>query len=241
MMEPAPMKFDSPLRQGTLIKRYKRFLADVRFDDGAEETVHVANSGSMLGLTRTGNRVWCSRAKDPARKLQHSLEMIEVDFGAGPTLVGVNTMHPNRLVEEALAGGVIEELRGYGSVRREVKYGQNSRIDLLLADNPDDPRPCYVEVKNVTLFRQPGVAEFPDAVTSRGAKHLHELGEMVRQGARAVMLFCVQAKASSFKLAEDIDPAYAAAFQQAIDTGVEALVYQCAVETSQINLTTIIR
>lgn len=223
------MLFPAPLIGGTLIKRYKRFLADVRLDDGSETTAHCANPGSMLGLDAAGSRVWLSTSANPARKLRHTWELIEVDLGQGAALVGVNTSHPNRIAAEAIAAGAIDELPPPERLRREVRYGQNSRIDLLLecSGQPD----CYVEIKNVHLMRRAGLAEFPDAVTSRGAKHLRELADMKRRGFRAVCLFLVQrGDARRFQLARDIDPAYGEAFDAARAGGVEMLCYGC--ETS---------
>ena len=172
--------------------------------------------------------MWLSKSDNPARKLPYSWELVEVDFGSSLELVGVNTGHPNSIVAEAIAEGAIPELAGYASVRREVKYGKNSRVDFLL-ESPDRP-PCYVEVKNVHLMRQRGLAEFPDCVTARGAKHLDELAEMVAQGHRAVMLFLIQiGSADRFALAADIDPAYARGFARAHAAGVEAIAYRCAI------------
>src|SRR3954462_6785695 len=184
------MRFSAPLIQATLIKRYKRFLADVTLPDGTTITAHVANPGAMMGLAAPGSRVWLSKSDKPSRKLSHSWELIEVDLGQGPELVGVNTAHPNPLVGAALAVGLFPELTGYDTIRREVKYGKNSRVDFLLegAGRP----PCYVEVKNVHLMRRRGLAEFPDSKTERGAKHLEELGDMVAAGHRAVMLYLIQ-------------------------------------------------
>src|SRR5215813_12044899 len=209
------MRFPAPLFPATLVRRYKRFLADVVLPSGETVTVHCANPGSMIGL-------------DAAGALAHSWELIEVDLGGGAELVGINTIHPNALAAEAIAAGAVAELAGYASVRREVKYGKNSRVDFLLKA-PARP-PCYVEIKNVHLMRQPGLAEFPDAVTKRGAKHLAELGEMAAAGARAVMLFLIQiGSARRFKLARDIDPAYGAAFDAARSMGVEAIAYRCGI------------
>jgi sugar fermentation stimulation protein A len=216
-----------PLIPATLIRRYKRFLADVVLPSGEQVTVHVANPGAMTGLMTPGARIWLSRSDNPGRKLPHSWELVEVDFGAGAELIGVNTAHPNALVAEAIGRGAIPELAGYSAMRREVKYGRNSRIDFLLeqACRPS----CYVEVKNVHLMRQPGLAEFPDCVTARGAKHLDEMAAVVLAGARAVMLYVIQiGSADRFALADDIDPAYAAAFARARAGGVEAIAWRCA-------------
>jgi sugar fermentation stimulation protein A len=222
------MRFPTPLIPATLVRRYKRFLADVVLPNGEEITVHVANPGAMTGLNTAGSRVWLSKSDNPARKLPYSWELIEVDFGASLELVGVNTGHPNSIVAEAISAGAISELTGYASIRREVKYGKNSRVDFVL-ESPDRP-PCYVEVKNVHLMRQRGLAEFPDSVTARGAKHLDELAEMVAQGRRAVMLYLIQiGSADRFTLAADIDPAYARGFARAQAAGVEAIAYRCAI------------
>lgn len=234
------MRFGSELVPATLIRRYKRFLADVELADGSMITAHVANPGAMTGLQTEGARVWLSKSPSLARKLPYSWELIEVDFGGGLELTGVNTMHPNPIVAEALATGSIPELAGYATIRREVKYGRTingkgSRIDFLLED-PERP-PCYVEVKNVHLMRRAGIAEFPDSVTARGAKHLDELGEMAASGARAVMLFVVQiGSAQSFALARDIDPAYARAFDRAHKAGVEAMAWTCSLTRHEIRL-----
>jgi sugar fermentation stimulation protein A len=230
------MRFPTPLIPARLVKRYKRFLADVVLDTGETLTAHVANPGAMTGLAPPGARVWLSKSADPKRKLPYSWELVEVDFGTGMELVGVNTAHPNPLVAAALAQRAIAEVAGYASVRREVKYGQKSRVDFLL-EAPDRP-PCYLEVKNVHLMRQPGLAEFPDAVTSRGARHLDELADMVAAGGRAVTLYLIQiCSAQRFALARDIDPAYGAAFDRARARGVEAIAYRCTVANEGLDVT----
>lgn len=225
------MKFAELLVGGRLVKRYKRFLADVVLDaDGREITAHCANPGSMLGLKEPGSRVWLSPSNNPKRKLKYSWEIIEAD-GA---LVGINTAHPNKLVEEAIEDGRIRELSGHASMRREVKYGKNSRIDILLEGH--DGGRTYVEVKNVHLMRQAGLAEFPDSVTARGAKHLGELADMVGEGHRAAMVFLVQRPdCERLSLAEDIDPAYAAAFRLARSAGVEVYAIGCDVRLDGID------
>jgi sugar fermentation stimulation protein A len=229
------MQFPSPLLPAKLVRRYKRFLADVLLPSGEVVTVHCANPGSMIGLDVPGARVWLSKSANTKRKLAHSWELIEVDLGSGIELVGINTGHPNRLAGEAIAAGLIPELAGYAAIRREVKYGKNSRVDFLL-EGPARP-PCYVEIKNVHLMRRPGLAEFPDAVTRRGAKHLIELSEMAATGARAVMLFLVQiASAERFALARDIDPAYGLAFDAARTAGVEALARRCRLSRDGIEV-----
>ncbi|HWP24884.1 MAG TPA: DNA/RNA nuclease SfsA [Xanthobacteraceae bacterium] len=229
------MRFPSPLIPATLIKRYKRFLADVRLESGEEITAHVANPGAMTGLAEPGVRVWLSKSSNAGRKLAYSWELVEVDLGAGREFVGVNTAHPNALVAAALAAGAIPLLTGYETIRREVKFGANSRVDFLL-QAPARP-PCYLEVKNVHLMRRPGLAEFPDAVTARGTKHLEELVQAVRGGARAVMLFLIQiGSAERFALARDIDPRYGAAFDRARDAGVEAIALRCRLDCHGIEI-----
>ena len=225
------MKFPDPLLPARLLKRYKRFLADVELRSGEQVVAHCANPGSMMGLAEPGMEVWLSPARNPARKLRYSWEIVR----AGGTMVGINTSHPNTIVAEAVAGGVIPELAGYGRLRREVRYGKNSRIDVLLED--DDRPQCYVEVKNVTLKRGGAEAEFPDSVTTRGAKHLSELTGVVEAGGRAVLFFLVQrGDCSAVRVAADIDPVYAEAFQKALDSGVEAMAYKCHVDPQSIGL-----
>jgi sugar fermentation stimulation protein A len=231
----AAMRFAAPLVPATLVKRYKRFLADVVLTSGETVTVHCANPGAMTGLNAPGARVWLSKSENAKRKLAHSWELVEVDLGTGAELVGINTAHPNALGAEAIANDLIPELAGYAMVRREVKYGRNSRVDFLLAGAGRPP--CYVEIKNVHLMRQPGLAEFPDAVTKRGAKHLAELAQMVAAGHRAVMLFLIQiGSARSFKLARDIDPGYGKAFDTARSAGVEAIAYSCGITCEGIEV-----
>ncbi len=223
------MKFLDPLVAGYLVRRYKRFLADVRLDDGREVTAHCANPGSMLGLNEPGIRVWLSPARNPARKLRWSWELAYVDDG----LVGINTTHPNTIVAEAIEAGRVTQLAAYPKLRREVKYGRNSRIDLLLEG---DKGCCYVEIKNVHLKRDAG-AEFPDSVTARGAKHLAELMDVVAAGHRAVLFYLVQrTDCTDFRVAADIDPAYNAAFVEAQARGVESVCYSCAISTEAIVL-----
>ena len=216
------MRFHSPLLPGILVKRYKRFLADVDLGEMIE-TVHCPNPGAMLGLDIPGSRVFVSCSDNPNRKLKKTLEIVEVD----KTLVGINTGHPNRLAEEAIGADLIPELAGYDTLRREVRYGENSRIDLLLSDGerPD----CFVEIKNVHMSRQQGLMEFPDSRTKRGEKHLRELSAQAAAGARAVMLYVIQRDdGERFRLARDIDPAYAAAFDDAQAAGVEMLAWALA-------------
>lgn len=225
------MDFPSPLARGTLVSRYKRFLADVALDDGTEITAHCPNPGAMLGLNTPGLRAWVSRAENPKRKLAHTLELVEADGG----LVGINTMHPNRLVAEALAADVIPELAGYETHRREVRYGLNSRVDFLL-ETPGRA-PCWLEVKNCHLSRTAGLAEFPDCVAARSSKHLRELEAMVAQGDRAVVLFVVQrTDCEAFSACRELDPAFARGLDQAADAGVDVLVYGCDVAVNGVTL-----
>jgi sugar fermentation stimulation protein A len=229
------MRFPAPLVPATLKRRYKRFLADVVLPDGSEITAHVANPGAMLGLNAPGARVWLSKSDNPKRKLAYSWELVEVDFGTGLEFVGVNTGHPNNLVAEALAAKAIEPFVQYSKVRREVRYGKNSRVDFVLEG--EGLPPCYLEVKNVHMMRKPGHAEFPDAVTARGAKHLHELAAIRKTGARAAMLFLVQiGSAQSVSLAHDIDPAYKRAFDHALREGVEAFALTCRISADGIEV-----
>lgn len=226
------MQFPQSLRRGRLIARYKRFLADVVFDDGLEETVHIPNPGAMLGLAAPGATVWCALSPSKTRKLPYTWELVETDGG----LVSVNTHQPNRLVAEALATDAIPELAGYASIRPEVKYGERSRVDFLL-EHPDRP-PCWVEVKGVTLSRAPGLAEWPDCVSARGARHMAELEARVARGDRAVVLFVMQrTDCESFAVAADLDPVYASAMAQAFSSGVEGLCYGTAIEVSAMRLT----
>ena len=229
------MRFADPLIRATLIRRYKRFLADVRLEDGTTVVAHCPNPGSMMGLQTSGSEIWLSPARSASRSLRYTLELVRVPSG----LVGVHTGHPNRIAEEAIRGGSIPELAEYASIRREVPYGRNSRIDLLLEASRQPA--CLVEVKNVHLKRDgdgsAGFAEFPDSVTARGTKHLAELADAVQEGRRAVMLYIVQrADCDRFRLAEDIDPAYARAFESALSRGVEALCYGCTVTCHSIDV-----
>jgi sugar fermentation stimulation protein A len=225
------MDFPQPLARGRLVQRYKRFFADVVLDDGTEITAHCPNPGAMLGLNTPGLPAWVSRSDDPKRKLAHTLELVEADGG----MVGINTMHPNRLTAEALAADAIPELAGYATHRREVRYGTNSRVDFLL-EHPDRP-PAWLEVKNCHLRRAGSLAEFPDCVAARSLKHLRELSAMVREGHRAVMLFVIQrTDCDEFEACHDLDPAYAAGLQDAAAQGVEVLCYDCDISPEAIRV-----
>jgi sugar fermentation stimulation protein A len=224
------MLFPRPLVRGVLLKRYKRFLADIRLADGAEVTVHCPNPGAMLGLAAPGIEVWLLPSADARRRLAWSWELAR----SGDHLVGINTTRPNGLAAEALALGRIPELGGYAGLRREVAYGERSRVDLLL-EAPGRPI-CYVEVKNVHL-RRGTLAEFPDCVTARGARHLAELARAVHAGHRAVMLYVVQrGDCRSFRIAADLDPVYDLAFREARAAGVEALCYSCRMSLEGIEI-----
>ena len=226
------MRLPAPLISATLIRRYKRFLADVQLQSGEEITAHCPNPGAMTGLAEPGTRVLLSRSDDPKRKLAHTWQLSDVPGG----LVGINTNLPNAIVAEAVTAGHIPELRFYAGLRREVKYGRNSRIDMLLEGGPD-PRPAFVEVKNVHLCRTGGLAEFPDCATARGVKHLRELSEVAVQGGRAVMFFLVQRMdCRRFAIAGDIDPVYAAALEEARAASVETLCYDCRISPSEITV-----
>lgn len=220
-----------PLIPGKLIKRYKRFLANIELEDGSMVTAHCPNSGSMRGCNRPGSPVMLSRSDNPTRKLAYTWELVQVDGH----WVGLNTMLPNRLVEEAILNGTITELQGYARLRREVAYGsERSRIDLLLEGEQGR---CYVEVKNVTLVEDER-ALFPDAVTERGQKHLRELIEVVRKGDRGVLLFTVQrGDGRAVAPADAIDPAYGRLLRKAVANGVEALAYRAMVQPEEIRLT----
>jgi len=226
------MRFETPLVPARLIRRYKRFLADCRLEDGREITAHCANPGSMMGLATPDTRVWLEPNNDPKKKLKFGWRLIDHENGH---FTGVDTSVPNRALKSALEARQIPALAAYDTVRSEVKYGEKSRIDFLLST--DGLADCYVEVKSVTLSRQPGLAEFPDSVTSRGTKHLNELANMTAQGHRAVMLYLVQrTDCDRFALAADIDPAYASAFERAQNCGVERLIYDTCISPQEITI-----
>lgn len=223
------MIFPTPLQSATLLKRYKRFLADIRTDEGLEITVHCPNSGSMRGCSTPGSRVMLSTSPNPKRKYPQTLEMIRV----GATWVGVNTMLTNHIVAEAIEEERIGELQGIDAITREVKTSASSRLDLLLQRGQEK---IYVEIKNCSLVEE-GWAMFPDAVTARGTKHLQELADLVRQGHRGVIFFCVQRMdGARFRPAAHIDPLYARTLAEVADQGVEILVYQAEVSPQSITI-----
>ncbi len=226
------MHFQTPLLRGRLIRRYNRFIADVALDNGEEVTAHCPNPGAMTGLKAAGMRVWLEPNDDPKKKLSFGWRIAQTPAG---DMVGIDTSVPNRIAREAIEARAIPELAAYGNVRPEVKYGTRSRVDFLLSekDLPD----AYVEIKNVHLLRTGSLAEFPDSVTTRGAKHLRELAQMCVEGHRAVMLYIVQHEGcDAFALAEDIDPAYAGAYRAARDAGVETLCFRCDISPEEISL-----
>ena len=226
------MKFPTELIPGQLVKRYKRFFADVVLESGETVTAHCANTGAMTGIKEPGLKVWLSKSDNPKRKLKYTWELVEAEG----TIIGALPNTANALAEEAVQAGVIAELTGYDSLRREVKYGENSRIDLLLES--EGRSACWVEVKNVHWQRGVGIAEFPDGVTSRGAKHLGELTAQVEKGDRAVQLFIVQRNdCHTLRPAEDTDPVYAQALRDAAKAGVDVLAYACDVSTGGILVT----
>ena len=225
------MLLPQPMARGRLVSRYKRFFADVVLDDGTALTAHCPNPGAMLGLNTPGLGVWLSRSDAPKRKLAWTLELVEDGGG----LAGVNTMNPNKLVAEALAADAMPELAGYATHRREVKFGEASRVDFLL-EHPDRAS-CYLEVKNCHLRRAGTLAEFPDCVAARSLKHLRELTAMVEAGQRAVMLFVIQrTDCDAFSACAELDPAYAKGLTEAAARGVEVLAYACEITTESVRV-----
>lgn len=227
------MRFQTPLVPARLLRRYNRFLSDAVLEGSGDEVrAHCPNPGAMLGLKEPGRRIWLEPNDDPKKKLKYGWRLIELEDGH---MAGIDTSVPNKVVGEALAAGAIAELAAYGTIRAKVKYGTNSRIDFLAteAGRPD----AYVEVKNVHLRRAGDWAEFPDSVTSRGAKHLAELSRMAAEGHRAVMLYLVQrTDCARLRMAPDLDPAYARAFDAARAAGVEMLCYGTRIDTTGVTL-----
>ena len=227
------MRFQTPLVPGRLIRRYKRFLSDVTLEaDGREVVAHCPNPGAMLGLAEPGMRVWLEPNDDPKKKLKFGWRLVELDDGHW---AGIDTAVPNRVVREALEARAVPALAAYSTVRPEVRYGKNSRVDFLLTE-PGLPD-AYVEVKNVHLRRQGRLAEFPDCVTERGAKHLRELSAMVDEGYRAIMLYLVQrTDCDSFDLARDLDPGYGSAFDAAVAKGIDVICYETVISVKDVVL-----
>ena len=223
------MKFNKKLLQGTLIKRYKRFFVDIKYKDKII-IAHCPNSGSMMGLLDKGNKVWFSKSNDPKRKLKYTLEIIEVKNEK----IGINTLLTNKIVFEALDNRKIKSLIKFKNIKREVRFSDKTRFDFFLSNNKEK---CFLEVKNVTLLREKKVAEFPDAITSRGTKHLNELCEAKRKGFQSYILYLIQREdCDSFKIAKDIDDEYKIAFTKAIKSGVKILCYDCKLSNEEIKL-----
>ena len=226
------MQFQTPLIPARLIRRYKRFLADIQLEDGREVTAHCANPGSMMGLAEEGMKIWVEPNDDPKKKLKYGWRLVDHENGH---FTGVDTAVPNRALKASLMVGEVPEFAEYSTVLPEQKYGEKSRIDFLLRQ--DGLQDAYVEVKSVTLSRQVGLAEFPDSVTARGTKHLGELAAMVGQGHRAVMFYLVQrTDCERMTLAADIDPTYAKAFEAARAKGVEVVCYDTRISPDGVDL-----
>ncbi len=227
------MKFNRPLQQAIFLKRYKRFLADVQLQNGKEITVHCPNTGSMKNCLAPGSPCWFSDSQNPKRKYRHTLEIVTTPSS---DKAGINTMRSNALIEEAIASGIITELQGYSNIRKEVKYGEeHSRIDILLEN---ENQQCFVEVKNVTLCETAGLGLFPDAVSSRGTKHLRELINVVESGQRAVLCYCVQHSGiRTVSPADEIDPLYAETLRAANNTGVEIIAYKVSITETELLVT----
>ncbi len=223
------MKFKERLLQGILINRYKRFFVDIKYKNKII-TGHCPNSGSMMGLLNEGNRVWFSESDKPNRKLKYTLEIIEV----GKKMVGINTLLTNKIVLEALNYKKINSLVKFDNIKTEVKFSDNTRFDFLLCNNKEK---CFLEVKNVTLVREKKIAEFPDAVTSRGTKHLNELSNAKKKGYQSYILYLIQREGcDSFKISKDIDERYNIAFSKALNGGVKILCYDCKLSNEEIKL-----
>ena len=223
------MKFKERLLQGSLVKRYKRFFVDIKYKNKII-TGHCPNSGSMMGLLNLGNKIWFSESDNLNRKLKYTLEIIEVE----KRMVGINTLLTNKIVKESLNLKKINKLKKFENIKTEVKFNENTRFDFLLSNNEDK---CFLEVKNVTLKRNKKFAEFPDAVTTRGTKHLLELIKAKKRGYHAFILYLIQIEGcDSFKIAEDIDPKYKIAFDKAIKSGVKILCYDCKLNNEEIKL-----
>ena len=223
------MKFNKKLLQGTLVKRYKRFFVDIKYKNKII-TAHCPNSGSMMGLLDNGNKAWFSISDNPNRKLKYTLEIIEVQ----KRKVGINTMLSNKIVLEALKYKKIDELVKFNQIKTEVKFSENTRFDFFLSNNKEK---CFLEVKNVTLLRKNKLAEFPDAITSRGKKHLDELSKAKKQGYQSYIMYLIQREnCDSFKIAEDIDEKYKISFSKALNAGVKILCYDCKLNNEEIKL-----
>ena len=223
------MKFKETLLQGILIKRYKRFFVDIKYENKTI-TAHCPNSGSMMGLLKLSNPVWFTQSNDPKRKLKYTLQMI----GINEKLVGVNTHLTNKIVLEALEKKKIKSLIDFTNIKSEAKFSDNTRFDFLISNNKEK---CFLEVKNVTLVRQNNIAEFPDAITSRGTKHLRELINAKKKGYKSCMLYLIQREdCKSLKIAKDIDEEYKNTFDTALKSGVKILCYDCKLNNEEIRI-----
>jgi sugar fermentation stimulation protein A len=223
------MKFKERLLQGTLIKRYKRFFVDIKYKNKII-TGHCPNTGSMMGLLNKGNKIWFSRSDNLSRKLKYTLEIIEV----GKKMIGINTLLTNKIVFEALSQKKIKNFAKFNNIKPEVKFSDKTRFDFLISDNKEK---CFLEVKNVTLSRKDEIAEFPDAITSRGAKHLKELIIAKQRGFESYILYLIQREdCKSFRIAKDIDEDYKIAFDKALKKGVKIICYDCKISTEEIKL-----
>ena len=223
------MKFKERLFQGTLIKRYKRFFADIKYQNKTI-TSHCPNSGSMMGLLKTGNKVWFSKSDDPKRKLKYTLQIIEINN----QMVGINTHLTNKIILESLKEKKIKSLVNFNNIKAEVKFSDKTRFDFLLNNGEDK---CFLEVKNVTLVRKNNLAEFPDAVTSRGARHLNELINAKKRGYQSYILYLIQREdCKSFRIAKDIDDEYRIAYEKALKSGVKVLCYDCKLSDEEIKI-----
>ena len=223
------MKFKEKLLQGTFKKRYKRFFVDIKYNNRII-TAHCPNSGSMMGLMDEGNNVWFSIADNPSRKLKYTLEIIEIE----KNLVGINTFLSNKIVLEALKNKQIKSLIKFNNIKTEVKFSDHTRFDFLISNKTEK---CFLEIKNVTLVRKKKIAEFPDAITSRGTKHLNDLCAAKKKGFQSYILFLIQREdCDSFKIAEDIDKKYKIAFDEALKSGVQILCYDCKLSDEEIKL-----
>ena len=221
------MKFKNKLLQGTLIKRYKRFFIDIKYQN-KRIIAHCPNSGSMMGLLKEGNQVWFSKTDDPKRKLKYTLQIVSIN----KSLVGTNTHLTNKIVLEALKNKKIEDLNKFNNIKNKVKFSDNTRFDFLITNKKEK---CYLEVKNVTLVRKKGIAEFPDSITSRGTKHLIELINAKKKGYKAYILYLIQRDdCKNFKIASDIDKIYKNSFDMALKSGVKMLCYDCKLNNEEI-------
>ena len=223
------MEFKERLLQGSLIKRYKRFFVDINYKNKII-TAHCPNSGSMMGLLKKGNKIWFSRSDNPSRKLKYTLEIIDEE----KKMVGINTLLTNKIVFEALSQKRIKKLVKFNNIKTEVKFSDKTRFDFLISNNKEK---CFLEVKNVTLSRKDKIAEFPDAITSRGTKHLNELIIARQRGFKSYILYLIQREdCESFRIAKDIDEEYKIAFDKAMKNGVKILCYDCKISAEEIKL-----